>query len=61
MSKVTAPWHLFSIFGIFVALGMGTHAVVTLSTVARWFDLRRGIKAAVVKVGSAAGQVSLAA
>ena len=59
MSKVTAPWHLFSIFGIFVALGMGTHDVVTLSTVARWFDQRRGIMTAVVKVGTAAGQVTI--
>ena len=59
MSKVTAPWHLFSIFGVFVALGMGTHDVVTLSTVARWFDQRRGIMTAVVKVGTAAGQVTI--
>ena len=38
---------------------MGTHDVVTLSTVARWFDQRRGIMTAVVKVGTAAGQVTI--
>tara|TARA_Y100000739_G_scaffold223873_1_gene227391 strand:- start:234 stop:1418 length:1185 start_codon:yes stop_codon:yes gene_type:complete len=56
MSMMTSPWHLFAIFGIFVSLGMGTHDVVTLSIVARWFKKRRGIMTAVVKVGTAIGQ-----
>ena len=59
MSQVTAAWHLFVIFGVFVALGMGTHDVVTLSIVARWFEKRRGIMTAVVKIGTALGQAAV--
>lgn len=59
LSQISAPWHLFAIFGTFIALGMGTHDVVTLSTVARWFEGRRGLMTAVVKVGTAVGQVLL--
>ena len=59
ISQVTAPWQLFLIFGTFLGLGLGTHDVVTLSTVARWFRGRRGIMTAVVKVGTAVGQMTL--
>lgn len=57
LSQVSEPWQLFAICGTFVGLGLSTHDVVTLSTVARWFEARRGIMTAVVKVGTAAGQV----
>lgn len=59
LSQVTRPWQLFAICGTFIGLGLSTHDVVTLSTVARWFEGRRGIMTAVVKVGTAAGQVTL--
>ncbi len=59
LSQVTAPWQLFAICGSFIGLGLSTHDVVTLSTVARWFEGRRGIMTAVVKVGTAAGQVAV--
>lgn len=59
LSQVSAPWQLFALFGTLIALGMGTHDVVTLSTVARWFEGRRGLMTAVVKVGTAVGQVAL--
>lgn len=57
LSQVSEAWQLFVIFGLFFGLGFGTHDVVTLSTVARWFQARRGIMTAVVKVGTAIGQV----
>ncbi|MGI9500654.1 MAG: MFS transporter, partial [Geminicoccaceae bacterium] len=57
ISAVSEPWHLFAIFGLFIGLGMSTHDVVTLSTVARWFDKRRGMMTGVVKTGTAIGQV----
>lgn len=57
MSQVTAPWQLLAIFATFIGLGLSTHDVVTLSTVARWFAAKRGIMSGVVKVGTAAGQV----
>jgi MFS family permease len=59
MSQVSQPWQLFVIFGTFLGLGLSTHDVVTLSTVARWFENRRGIMTAVVKVGTAFGQMAL--
>jgi MFS family permease len=59
ISQVSEPWHLFVIFGLFIGLGMSTHDVVTLSTVARWFDKRRGIMTGVVKTGTAAGQMAM--
>ena len=57
MSQVTQPWHMFVAFGLLVGIGMSTHDVVTLSTIARWFDKRRGMMTGIVKVGTAAGQV----
>ena len=59
LSQLSAPWQLFALFGTLIALGMGTHDVVTLSTVARWFEGKRGLMTAVVKVGTAVGQVVL--
>lgn len=59
ISQVTAPWQLMLIFATLIGLGLGTHDVVTLSTIARWFERRRGVMTAVVKVGTACGQFSL--
>lgn len=59
IAQVSEPWHLFLIFGLFIGLGMSTHDVVTLSTVARWFERRRGLMTGVVKSGTAAGQMLL--
>ena len=58
-SQITEPWQLFALFGVFIAIGMSTHDVVTLSTVARWFDKKRGLMTAVTKVGTAVGQFSV--
>ncbi len=57
LSQITQPWQLFVLFGTLIGLGLGTHDVVTLSTVARWFEHRRGIMSGVVKVGTALGQM----
>ena len=57
MAYMNAPWQLFILFGVLVGLGMSTHDVVTLSTIARWFERRRGMMTGVVKVGTACGQV----
>jgi MFS family permease len=59
LSGVTAPWQLFVVFSLFIGLGLATHDVVTLSTIAKLFDKRRGIMTAVVKVGTASGQMSV--
>lgn len=57
MSFMHAPWHLYLLYGLFVGVGLSTHDVVTLSTVARWFIRRRGLMTGVVKVGTGAGQL----
>lgn len=59
LSKVTEPWQLFVFFGLLLGAGMGTHDVVTLPTIAKWFEKRRGIMSGVVKVGTAVGQVTV--
>ena len=57
MSQVTHPWQILFIFATFIGLGMGTHDVVTLSTVARWFYEQRGLMTGLTKVGTAIGQI----
>lgn len=59
MSQISQPWHLFLIFGTFIGIGLSTHDVVTLSTIGRWFERRRGIMTGVVKVGTALGQMAV--
>ena len=59
ISIVGEPWQLVALFGIFLGLGLATHDVVTLSTIARWFGARRGMMTGVVKVGTATGQMAL--
>ena len=59
MSQVTQPWQIILIFATFVGLGMGTHDVVTLSAVARWFEKGRGVMTGLAKVGTALGQMAI--
>ena len=59
ISIVGEPWQLVALFGLFIGLGLSTHDVVTLSTIARWFGPRRGMMTGVVKVGTATGQMVL--
>ena len=51
MSRMQAPWQLYVLYGVLVSVGFGTHDVITLSTVARWFLRSRGIMSGIVKVG----------
>lgn len=57
MYFLESPWQLYLFYGVLIGVGLSTHDVVTLSTVARWFEARRGIMTGVVKVGTACGQV----
>ena len=56
MSRIQALWQLYLLFGILVGIGLSTHDVITLSTVARWFVTRRGMMTGIVKVGTGVGQ-----
>ncbi len=57
LSQLTTPWQLYLFYGILVGIGLSTHDVITLSTIARWFDKRRGMMTGLVKVGTGAGQL----
>lgn len=57
MSGISEPWHLMLLFGLFVGIGLSTHDVVTLSTIAGWFPRKRGMMSGLVKSGTALGQV----
>ena len=57
LSLITEPWQAILLFGVAVGIGMATHDIVTLSTVARWFNTKRGRMTGVVKVGTACGQI----
>ncbi|TVQ16983.1 MAG: MFS transporter [Spirochaetaceae bacterium] len=57
MSRMNAPWHLLVAYPLFVGVAFGTHDVITLSAVARWFGRRRGRMSAIVKTGTGTGQV----
>lgn len=57
MSRVAAPWQLYLAYALLVGLAFGSHDVITLSTVARWFDRRRGQMSGIVKTGTSTGQV----
>lgn len=59
MSGISELWQLYAICGVLLAVGMSTHDVVTLGTIARWFENRRGLMTGVVKVGTASGQMAL--
>ena len=59
MSTLSAPWHLYLVWGVIVGIGLSTHDVITLSTVARWFPRRRGLMSAIIKVGTGCGQMAV--
>jgi MFS family permease len=56
MSTMHAGWQLYVFYGLMVGVGMSTHDIVTLSTVARWFRKRRGMMTGFVKAGTGTGQ-----
>lgn len=57
MSRLQATWQLYLLYGVLAGIGLSTHDVITLSTVARWFIKRRGMMTGIVKVGTGTGQV----
>ena len=57
MFWMSNPWQLYFLYGVLVGIGFATHDVITLSTIARWFDRRRGAMTGIVKVGTGFGQL----
>jgi len=56
MGTLQAGWQLYVFYGLMVGVGMSTHDIVTLSTIARWFRKRRGMMTGLVKAGTGTGQ-----
>ncbi len=56
MSRLTEIWQLYVFYGIIVGIGLSSIDVIALSTIARWFDKRRGFMTGIVKLGTGAGQ-----
>jgi len=59
MSSIGAGWQLYVFYGLFVGVGMSTHDIVTLSTVARWYRRKRGLMTGLVKAGTGTGQFTV--
>ena len=58
MSHISALWHLYLFYGVFVGVGMSGIWVPTMSTIARSFGDKRGIITAVVMVGGGIGALA---
>ena len=59
MSRLTAVWQLYLFYGIIFGIGLSSIDVIAMTTIARWFTLKRGMMTGIVKVGTGAGQFTL--
>jgi len=58
MFQLQHLWQLYAAIGVVVGMGMSTQDVVILSTIARWFERRRGMMSGIVKTGTGLGQLA---
>jgi MFS family permease len=58
MSHISALWHLYLFYGVFVGVGMSGIWVPAMSTIARSFGDKRGIITAIVMVGGGIGALA---
>ncbi|WP_300459420.1 MFS transporter [Desulfobacula sp.] len=56
MSQVSTLFQLYLVFGLIFGIGLSSVDVIALSTIARWFALKRGKMTGIVKMGTGAGQ-----
>ncbi len=55
MSRISAIWQLYLVFGVITGVGMGGLWVPMISTVSRWFVKRRGMMIGIVLSGTSVG------
>jgi len=55
MSQINTIWHLYLFYGVIIAIGVSGAGVPLMSTVARWFVLRRGLMTGIVMAGVGVG------
>ena len=58
VSTVGALWQLYVFVGVLGGVGMSSFCLLSATTVARWFDERRGLALALVLVGFNLGYIS---
>ncbi|MCH9675567.1 MAG: MFS transporter [Gammaproteobacteria bacterium] len=54
-SAVTELWHLYALYGGVAAVGMGAAWAPLVSTISRWFELRRGLAVGIGSLGGGTG------
>lgn len=59
MSQVNSIQQLYVFYGVLLGIGLSSIDVIALTTIARWFSLRRGAMTGLVKVGTGAGQFTI--
>jgi len=57
MSRIGNAWQLYLFYGVIVGMGMGSHWVPLLSTIARWFTRRRNSMTGFVLTGTGIGAI----
>jgi len=53
--QATTVWQLFITYSLLLAVGVGASYVVTMSTILRWFDQRRGLALGIAGSGGGLG------
>ncbi len=59
-SQTNSSWQLFITYGLLLAIGTGAVYVVTMSTISRWFDKKRGLALGIATSGKGLGIVIMA-
>lgn len=59
MSQVNSVLQLYIFYGVLLGIGLSSIDVIALTTIARWFSIRRGAMTGLVKVGTGAGQFTI--
>ncbi len=57
-SQISSLWQLYASWGVIAGIGVSALDVVVLSTIARWFDKRRGVVNGLVKAGAGVGHLT---
>ncbi|MHB8763103.1 MAG: MFS transporter [Deferrisomatales bacterium] len=59
MARLGSVWQLYLFYGLLFGVGLSAVDVIPLTTIARWFERRRGVMTGIVKVGTGAGQMTI--
>lgn len=59
-SQTNVAWQLFLTYGVLLAMGTGASYTVTMSTVSRWFEKKRGLAVGIAGSGGGVGIVVMA-